>query len=196
MRNRGAWRKGIGFAFVTLVLAGGWIWRTNDSSGSVAPLSENAGKAEKLSPSVPQKGSSSSDVLTVSLGSAAITSSEPQKEFARVSAEVANSLPTLAALREESRKDPHMTPPVLLNAGAELGRLVRLIQDHPELKRDGALFYRNCSNRDELPSSIRALCFSNLTALSRSLGDGRLLNSASVPMAIRELAEKLPPSFR
>jgi hypothetical protein len=91
-------------------------------------------------------------------------SEEPTRvEFRKLTEETWSQIPTIADLRALSPEELHHTPPVILQAGARLGQVAEALKAHPEVLKDAQGFYRDCARHPEFPTSIRALCYLDLT---------------------------------
>lgn len=125
------------------------------------------------------------------------------EQFEELAASVNQSLPTLETMRGVGEAGAHGAPVELREAGLELGRIARALQDNPSLGQAALGFYGNCAERADLPRSIRALCYSNyksgaLKTLDESLddeeagpGDGSEMEDYEVPASVESLAQEL-----
>lgn len=107
--------------------------------------------------------------------------------FSKLSGEILKALPTLQMLRELSPEEVHRTPDLILEAGMELGKIARALEENPALSRSAFEFYKQCAERADLPRSVRALCLSNAKPLASRL-EG--IGSVSVPKSVEELADR------
>lgn len=108
------------------------------------------------------------------------------EEFRTLANEVAKSLPTKQDLSHNA--EVQLSPGPVLKAAERLGQISKAVYDQPSLGEEALIFYLDCANAQVYPDSVRALCFANYTFLVKKLG---LKRDNSVPLAIRQLAEKL-----
>ncbi len=81
--------------------------------------------------------------------------------FEVLAAEVLYALPTLGDLQGLTSEEAHFTPEVLLETGARLGEVAVELERTPALQGAGQRFYETCALREDLPSSIRGVCYSH-----------------------------------
>ncbi|MGZ3695970.1 MAG: hypothetical protein ACXWQO_17945 [Bdellovibrionota bacterium] len=111
------------------------------------------------------------------------------EEFRALGAEVMKSLPTKQDLRKLRDDEAHGTPPALISAGVELGKIAEAVSNEPELELEAVTLYRECAVSPQHPDSIRALCFSNYKRLAKKTGAD--YDPEVVSKALRYLSEKL-----
>jgi hypothetical protein len=116
-----------------------------------------------------------------------------EQRFEARSREILAKLPRKKALRQMTPEEVHGMPAPLFAAGAALGEIAEALESKPHLRPQGARFYAECSARKDMPSSVRATCYSNLIKLTRELRDGRYLMEVaeSVEQPIVDLAKNL-----
>lgn len=88
-------------------------------------------------------------------------------------------------------RDLHRPPPELADAGAELGAIEDLLDDYPHLVKEGLRFYRKCALKDELLTSLRALCLHNLKTRAKKAGKEKEIRWKEFPEQIHRLADRL-----
>lgn len=111
------------------------------------------------------------------------------QEFRALAASVAKALPTKKSVQGLSDKDVHTTPKPMMEAGQQLGLIAQAVSNEPSLAGDAFVFYGKCAASGSFLDAVRALCFSNYKQLGAKLG--KPVREESVPVKIRELAEKI-----
>lgn len=110
-------------------------------------------------------------------------------EFRALGAEVMKSLPTKKDLQKLKDDEAHGTPPALISAGVELGKIAEAVANEPALEVEAITLYRECAASPQHPDSVRALCFSNYKRLAKKTGAA--FNERIVSKPLRDLSEKL-----
>ena len=110
-----------------------------------------------------------------------------REKFAKKTRETLDSLPTVAKLRGLTEEEAHVNPAALNAAGDDLGQIAAEVQADPSLVPQAVEFYKSCAKRDDLPTSVRALCYSDHNALAKQ----DPLPEDEIPAAVRKLAQKL-----
>jgi hypothetical protein len=110
-----------------------------------------------------------------------------EASFESLAGEVQESLPTLKMLMELPAEEVHGTPELIREAGMDLGKVARALQENTHLAARGLEFYTRCAERNDLPRSIRALCLSNAKPLASRL---KVERGISVPTSVESLADR------
>jgi hypothetical protein len=111
------------------------------------------------------------------------------EEFRALGAEVMRALPTKKDLQKLKDEEAHGTPPALISAGVELGKIAGAVANEPALESEAVTLYRECASSPQHPDSVRALCFSNYKHLAEKTGAP--FNERVVKKYLRDLSEKL-----
>ncbi|MGE3262579.1 MAG: hypothetical protein AB7K68_12430 [Bacteriovoracia bacterium] len=111
------------------------------------------------------------------------------EEFRALGAEVMKALPNKNDLQRLREAETHGTPPALIAAGIQLGKIAEAVANEPALEAEGITLYRECAASPQHPDSVRALCYSNYKRLSEKAGIP--VNQYVVSKSLRQLAEKL-----
>lgn len=111
------------------------------------------------------------------------------EEFRALGAEVMKALPRKEDLQKIKAEESNGTPPALIAAGVELGKISEAAANEPALEAEAVTLYRECAASPQHPDSVRALCFSNYKRLAQKTGAP--VDEAVASKAIRQLAEKL-----
>ena len=120
------------------------------------------------------KNLSSTQIIQDTRGAETLSSSRIPKlkfyssdEFSGLLMKVYSDIPTIDDLRRLSPEDAHNYPNSLIETGRNLGLIVELVKNKKELLNEAIGFYSKCSKRDRFPSSVRAICLSNLMKFSK-----------------------------
>lgn len=82
-------------------------------------------------------------------------------EFELLLTEVRDQLPTRAILRNKTAEEVHQPPQELLDIGLEFGKIHDALALQPSRVPAGAAFFAECAGRDDLLTSVRAVCVRN-----------------------------------
>lgn len=113
-----------------------------------------------------------------------------ERDFERLAAKTLRSLPDKKQLQKLTEEEAHQTPRAIKEAGVELGRIAQVLHDQPEMAAQGLRFYDVCLKRESVPTSIRALCFSNARRISKKTGKSFV--PGQLPDAVIHLADEIP----
>jgi hypothetical protein len=167
----------------------GFIWRAENHSSPKQNAQRFSVNEERVNHSAKAPSGSLSPALSRQHRAPQIKS-VAREDFRAHLVDVQKSLPTRSDLQRLSPKDVHRTPKPIVDAGLKLSQIAQTLAEYPEWAQDAIGFYRECSGRDELASSIRALCFSNLEPWSEKSGI-EFEEHQLVPPRIRRLAADL-----
>lgn len=148
-------------------------------SANLVPVEDDVRLPEPASYAITASPSAASTTKgplgTVDTQSGALQTAPPKVEslvkFNWLAKKTLAGLPTTVALRKLPPEEFHETPRLIRQAGKELGAIAQWLEDEPSLKPAGALFYQACFQREDIASSVRALCLSNHRALREAAGD-------------------------
>jgi len=107
-----------------------------------------------------------------------------EKEFVSKLQNISSALPTIAQLQKLTESQVHRTPSPLVAAAESLGEVEEAVEANPSLRPHAIEFYQQCAIKDELASTIRALCYHNWKTHSRE-------TELPIPAEIRDLADSL-----
>lgn len=109
------------------------------------------------------------------------------QEFKDLLSTTEANLPTIADIRKLPPGALHHVPEPVIQAGRDLGLLKEVLAVHPNYTEEANTLYENCSEKDELPQSVRALCLTNL--IQNKKAQGEKLNLSLYPKEIVELSK-------
>jgi hypothetical protein len=87
------------------------------------------------------------------------------KSFSEFTERLQKKLPLKASLANLGHHDVHTTPELIIESARELGRVKQKLKENSELVEDAIVFYEGCIAVEEVVTSVRALCLSNLLYL-------------------------------
>ncbi len=90
----------------------------------------------------------------------------PLHELQTLFREAHESFPTIAEVRTH-RGDPHEAPDQIFDAGVVFGKIEDTLAKNNALLPQATHFYRECAERDDLISEVRALCLAHYADLSQ-----------------------------
>ena len=88
-------------------------------------------------------------------------------QFSEMLEETARRLPTLTDIKQVPTGALHHIPPVVLEAGRNLGVLKEVFKYHPEYETKAIELYSECARSEHRPTAVRALCLTNLIEVSK-----------------------------
>jgi hypothetical protein len=98
------------------------------------------------------------------------------ESFNELLSETERRLPKKADLKELPPGALHQTPPALIEAGRNLGVIKEAIKSHPDYEKLATPFYKKCSLDKDAPTTVQALCLTNLILINKKNKTGINLN--------------------
>lgn len=189
----------IGLIGLAIVLWGIEKWSSAPAPESTNVLTDSGTnlKSEEKALAEPTDGNGASEpeVVVRDSQSEAVVAEEKLptsvSEFEQYTAQVLKELPVLADFKKLTPQEVHHTPEILLIAGQKMGTIAQLLSEHPYFFETARIFYSQCYVRQDLPTSLRALCLANhrnLRGASQDWDDDEIQHSSQ---EVRELAEKV-----
>lgn len=111
--------------------------------------------------------------------------SEPQ--FEELLKDTERKLPKLSDLKKLPAGALHRTPPVVIQAGRDLGVIKEVLKVHESYERVAAPFYNSCARNEEGVTPVRALCLTNLIEIKKKNREN--LNLKEFPNQLIELSK-------
>jgi hypothetical protein len=90
-----------------------------------------------------------------------------EQQFYEMLKETEKRLPTLSEIKQVPSGALHHIPPVVLEAGRNLGALKEVFKYHPEYETKAITMYSECAHAENRPMPVRALCLTNLIEVSK-----------------------------
>lgn len=125
----------------------------------------------------------------VTLTGATPTGAMTADEFRRLTDRVEAGLPTFNQVKNLREEELHHTPKILIQAGADIGDVAEAVAHNPELAPQAAAFYARCAHREELATTVRALCLANARKSAKQ--SGTPVDEMGISSDVSELAGKL-----
>ncbi|MGZ3787585.1 MAG: hypothetical protein ACXVLQ_03640 [Bacteriovorax sp.] len=110
-----------------------------------------------------------------------------EEQFAALLKDTERKLPKLGDLRSLPAGALHRTPPIVIQAGRDLGVLKEVLKVHESYERVAAPFYQTCAKSQDGVTAVKALCLTNLIEIKKK--NGEALNLKEFPKQIIELAK-------
>ncbi len=88
-------------------------------------------------------------------------------QFEEMLKETEAKLPLKAELKQIPEGALHHTPTTILEAGRNLGALKEVLKFHPEYEEKIIPLYHKCAQASDRPTTVRALCLTDLITLSK-----------------------------
>jgi len=104
-------------------------------------------------------------------------------QFKDLLSEVKRKLPKKTELKTIPAHALHTTPPVIMEAGKNLGLIKEILFLHPQYQDEAIIFYEECAKDESSPTTIRALCLTNLSQFKKNT------NFKNFPKEIVDLAK-------
>ncbi|MBP9680600.1 MAG: hypothetical protein KBD76_04260 [Bacteriovorax sp.] len=152
------------------------------SKSSISSLLQKKLNASQNSKNLP----SESILLQERLFTEAEVQKMSQEDFRFLLLETQKKLPKIHDLKKLPPSALHFTPPLVLQAGRELGLIKEILSIHETYEPLTFSFYQNCAKDKDGITPIRALCLTNLIELKKK--NGIKLNLLDYPQNIIDLS--------
>lgn len=110
-----------------------------------------------------------------------------ETQFEELLKDTERKLPKLSDLKKIPAGALHRTPPVVIQAGRDLGVIKEVLKVHESYDRAAVPFYKSCAKDDEGVTPVRALCLTNLIEIKKK--NGETLNLKEFPNQLIELSK-------
>jgi hypothetical protein len=88
-------------------------------------------------------------------------------QFEQILKDTEARLPVLQDIKQLPAGALHHIPPLILEAGRNLGVIKEIIAFHPEYETLATPLYSKCALAENRPTTVRALCLTNLIEISK-----------------------------
>ena len=95
-------------------------------------------------------------------------------------------LPKLTDIKKLPAGVLHHTPPIILQAGRDLGVIKEILKVHESFERVATPFYMTCAKNNEGTTPVRALCLTNLIVIKKK--NNQNINLKEFPERLIELS--------
>ncbi len=110
-----------------------------------------------------------------------------ETEFKNLLLEIEHKLPKKSDLKKIPEQALHHTPAAIIEAGRNLGLIKEIIKVHKNYETMALDFYHNCTKNEETPTTVRAICLTNLVVINRL--NGNKFNTNGYPKELVDLSK-------
>ncbi len=110
-----------------------------------------------------------------------------EEQFTALVQDTERKLPKLSDIKQLPAGALHMTPPIVIQAGRDLGVIKEVLNVHESYSRVALPFYKSCAKNDEGVTPVRALCLTNLIEIKKKNGES--VNLKEYPEKLIELTK-------
>lgn len=110
-----------------------------------------------------------------------------EEKFIELLKETERKMPRRSDLKQLPPGALHRTPPIVIQAGRDLGVIKEVLKVHESYERVAAPFYKTCAKSEEGVTPVRALCLTNLIEIKKK--NGEALNLKEFPDQLVELSK-------
>lgn len=110
-----------------------------------------------------------------------------EEQFSVLLKDTEGRLPKLSDIKKIPAEALHRTPPIVLQAGRDLGLIKEILKIHESYERVAAPFYKSCAKNAEGTTPVRALCLTNLIEIKKK--NNQEINMSEFPGQIIELSK-------
>lgn len=112
-----------------------------------------------------------------------------EAQFTDLLKDTERRLPKLADIKKLPAGALHRTPPIVIQAGRDLGVIKEVLKVHESYERVAAPFYKVCAKNEEGTTPVRALCLTNLIEIKKKNNES--LNLKDYPVRLIELSKMI-----
>lgn len=98
-------------------------------------------------------------------------------------------LPKISDLKEIPEGALHTTPTPVIQAGKDLGLIKEILKNHSDYEKAAIVFYETCAKNAERPTTIRALCLTNMVEIKKK--NGEKVDYKAYPASLVELTKMI-----
>ncbi len=110
-----------------------------------------------------------------------------EEKFSELLSATEKKLPTKLELKQLPAGALHRTPPIVIQAGRDLGVIKEVLKIHETYENVALPFYKNCAKNEAGVTPVRALCLTNLIEIKKK--NGQPLNLKEYPNQLVELSK-------
>jgi hypothetical protein len=129
----------------------------------------------------------------------------PKNELGELGEKTLASFPTFDDFKKLSEEQVHTMPAILFAAGLRLKTFedkltekMKSVEGNSTAEKtvasEGAAFYQNCSNRENVPDSLRAVCYLQFIKLSVASGHPEMIPENQMPPEVLRIARAISPT--
>ena len=112
-----------------------------------------------------------------------------EEKFIELLKDTERRLPKLSDIKQLPPGALHRTPPIVIEAGRDLGVIKEVLKIHESFEREAAHFYKNCAQSNSGVTPVRALCLTNLIMIKKKNNEN--LNLNDYPIQLIELSKMI-----
>lgn len=109
------------------------------------------------------------------------------EQFNELLNDIERRLPKKTDIKKIPEQALHHTPPLIIEAGRNLGLIKEIIKVHNNYEKNALDFYQKCLNNIETPTTVRAICLTNLVVINQK--NGTKYNTNKYPKEIVDLSK-------
>ena len=110
-----------------------------------------------------------------------------EENFANLISEVERRLPKKSDIKKIPEQALHHTPPLIIEAGRNLGLIKEVLNEHQTYEKKALDFYEKCASTEETPTTVRAICLTNLVVINNK--NGKKISTNKYPKEIVDLSK-------
>lgn len=99
-----------------------------------------------------------------------------EEQFVELIKETERKMPKVSDVKKIPAGALHTTPPIVIQAGRDLGVIKEVLKVHEAYERVAIPFYKSCAKNEEGVTPIRALCLTNLIEIKKKNNEPVNLN--------------------
>lgn len=112
-----------------------------------------------------------------------------ENKFMDLLEDTARKLPKLTDIKKLPAGALHRTPPIVIQAGRDLGVIKEVLKVHESYERVVTKFYKSCAKDEEGTTPVRALCLTNLIEIKKKNNES--VNLRDYPERLIELSKMI-----
>jgi hypothetical protein len=112
-----------------------------------------------------------------------------ETKFIELLKDTERKLPKLTDIKKLPAGALHRTPPIVIQAGRDLGVIKEVLKVHESYERVVTPFYKSCAKNEEGTTPVRALCLTNLIEIKKK--NNQSLNLKDYPERLVELSKMI-----
>lgn len=110
-----------------------------------------------------------------------------EEQFVLLLKDTERKLPKVSDIKQLPPGALHITPPIVIQAGRDLGVIKEILKVHESYERVASPFYKSCAKSEEAVTPVRALCLTNLIEIKKKNGES--LNLKEYPDQLVQLSK-------
>jgi hypothetical protein len=112
-----------------------------------------------------------------------------EEKFINLLKDTETRLPKLSDIKKLPEGALHRTPPIIIEAGRNLGVIKEVLKAHESFERQAANFYKTCAKNEQGVTPVRALCLTNLIEIKKKKNE--VVNLKDYPAQLVQLTKMI-----